>query len=149
MIEETCLLVRRLTHQYPYGYATKLVSDLAQRLRSQVARPFPVLPCGSMSETAARLDITTHDDGLALAGELDAHTAPRLALQLAELPPGDGDIVLDIGRVEFMDSSGLRVVIEAHQRASDAGRRLVLRHPTAAVNRLLEISGLSDHLATE
>ncbi len=102
-----------------------------------------------MSETAARLDITTHDDGLALAGELDAHTAPRLALQLAELPPGDGDIVLDIGRVEFMDSSGLRVVIEAHQRASDAGRRLVLRHPTAAVNRLLEISGLSDHLATE
>ena len=102
-----------------------------------------------MSETAARLDITTHDAGLALAGELDAHTAPRLALQLAELPPGDGDIVLDIGRVEFMDSSGLRVVIEANQRASDAGRRLVLRHPTAAVNRLLEISGLSDHLATE
>ena len=102
-----------------------------------------------MSETAARLDITTHDAGLALAGELDAHTAPRLALHLAELPPGDGDIVLDIGRVEFMDSSGLRVVIEAHQRASDAGRRLVLRHPTAAVNRLLEISGLSDHLATE
>jgi anti-sigma B factor antagonist len=48
-----------------------------------------------------------------------------------------------------MDSSGLRVVIDAHQRALDAGRRLVLRHPTSAVQRLLEISGLSDHLATE
>jgi anti-anti-sigma factor len=48
-----------------------------------------------------------------------------------------------------MDSSGLRVIIDVHQRATDAGRTLVLRHPTAAVQRLLEISGLADHLATE
>jgi anti-sigma B factor antagonist len=114
-----------------------------------MVQPFSVLPSGSMSETAARLDITANADGLALAGELDAHTAPQLAQHLAELPAGEGNIVLDIERVEFMDSSGLRVVIDAHQRATDAGRRLVLRHPTAAVQRLLEISGLSDHLATE
>ena len=102
-----------------------------------------------MSDTAARLDINVSADGLVLAGELDAHTAPLLAEHLAELPAGDGDVVLDISRVEFMDSSGLRVVIDAHQRALDAGRRLVLRQPTSAVQRLLEISGLSDHLATE
>ena len=102
-----------------------------------------------MSDTAARLDITDSSGGLALSGELDAHTAPLLADRLAELPDGDADVVLDIARVEFMDSSGLRVVIDAHQRALDAGRRLVLRHPTSAVQRLLEISGLSDHLATE
>lgn len=102
-----------------------------------------------MSETAARLDITAIADGLALNGELDAHTAPQLAERLAELPAGEGNIVLDIDLVEFMDSSGLRVVIDAHQRASDLGRRLVLRHPTSAVQRLLEISGLSDHIATE
>jgi anti-sigma B factor antagonist len=102
-----------------------------------------------MSDTAARLDISSEIDGLVLSGELDAHTAPQLAERLAQLPPGDADVVLDIGRVEFMDSSGLRVVIDVHQRAADAGRRLVLRHPTSAVQRLLEISGLSDHLSTE
>jgi anti-sigma B factor antagonist len=102
-----------------------------------------------MSDTAARLDITAHDRGLALAGELDAHTAPQLAERLRELPAGEGDLVLDVGKVEFMDSSGLRVIIDVHQRAAESGRRLVLSHPTAAVNRLLEISGLSDHLATE
>lgn len=108
-----------------------------------------VVPSEAMSDTAARLDITTIADGLALAGELDAHTAPQLAEHLVELPAGDADVVLDIERVEFMDSSGLRVVIDVHQRALDAGRRLVLRHPTSAVQRLLEISGLSDHLLTE
>jgi anti-sigma B factor antagonist len=102
-----------------------------------------------MSDAAARLDITASADGLELAGELDAHSAPQLAEWLAELPPGDSDVVLDIERVEFMDSSGLRVVIDVHQRALDANRRLVLRHPTSAVQRLLEISGLADHLVTE
>jgi anti-sigma B factor antagonist len=102
-----------------------------------------------MSDTAARLDISTDPEGLALAGELDAHTAPLLAEQLAELPPGDGKVVLDIAKVEFMDSSGLRVIIDVHQRATDAGRTLVLRNPSSAVQRLLEISGLSDHLTTE
>lgn len=102
-----------------------------------------------MSDTAARLDISASTEGLDLAGELDAHTAPLLAERLAELPAGDGDVVLDIEKVEFMDSSGLRVVIDVHQRALDVDRRLVLRHPSAAVQRLLEISGLSDHLATE
>ena len=102
-----------------------------------------------MSDTAARLDISDHPGGFALAGELDAHTAPQLADRLADLPSGEGDVILDIGHVEFMDSSGLRVVIDAHQRAADQGRRLVLRRPTSAVQRLLEISGLSDHLVTE
>lgn len=112
-------------------------------------RAVVVVPSGSMSDTAARLDISAIADGLALAGELDAHTAPLLAEWLTDLPPGESDVVLDIERVEFMDSSGLRVVIDVHQRALDAGRRLVLRHPTATVHRLLEISGLSDHIATE
>ncbi|MGD9995353.1 MAG: STAS domain-containing protein [Ilumatobacteraceae bacterium] len=102
-----------------------------------------------MSDTAARLDISSDPEGLALAGELDAHTAPLLAEQLAELPSGEGRLVLDIAKVEFMDSSGLRVIIDVHQRAGEAGRTLVLRHPTAAVQRLLEISGLADHLVTE
>ncbi len=96
--------------------------------------------------TGVRLQITPTSDGLELTGEIDAHTAPQLAEQLDPLPGGDGAVVLDVHGIEFIDSSGLRVLVEAHQRASSAGRSLVIHRPSVAVKRLLEISGLSEHL---
>lgn len=101
-----------------------------------------------MSDASSRLTITSHDDGstLVLEGEIDAHTAPELAARLDVLPEGTGDVTVDMSAVDFIDSSGLRVVIDVHQRATDAGRRLVLRSPSSAVARLLEIAGLTDHL---
>lgn len=92
--------------------------------------------------TAIDLDAST----LVLEGEIDAHTAPELAARYVELPKGDGDFVIDMARVDFIDSSGLRVVIELHQRAEGASRRLVLRAPSQTVLRLFEISGLDGHL---
>jgi anti-sigma B factor antagonist len=92
--------------------------------------------------TASAIDATT----LELAGEIDAHTAPDLAARYAELPEGDGDFTIVMSQVDFKDSSGLRVVIELHQRAEAADRRLVLRDPSPAVARLIEVSGLEGHL---
>jgi anti-sigma B factor antagonist len=92
----------------------------------------------------ARLDLTLADDGaLVLQGEIDSYTAPDLAERLSAQPPIE---VLDVSGVTFIDSSGLRVIVEAHQARSSAGSRLVLRSPSAAVQRLLEISGLAGHL---
>jgi anti-sigma B factor antagonist len=82
----------------------------------------------------------------ALVGEVDAHTAPSVAERFESLPDGHGDFALDMAGVEFMDSSGLRMIIELHQRAESESRRLVLKAPSQAVARLLEISGLTDHL---
>jgi anti-sigma B factor antagonist len=45
-----------------------------------------------------------------------------------------------------MDSSGLRVVIDAHQQALAAGSRLVVHAPSTSVRKIVEISGLADHL---
>jgi len=45
-----------------------------------------------------------------------------------------------------MDSSGLRVIIELHQRAEQSSRRLVVRDPSQPVARLIEVSGLTGHL---
>jgi len=101
---------------------------------------------GGVSDTHARLEVTHAELGLVLAGELDAHTAPSLGDHLDPLPDGTGDVVLDIAGVDFMDSSGLRVIIEAHDRAHAAHRRLVLRSPSGVVRRLFEVSGLSEHL---
>ena len=100
-----------------------------------------------MSDVPVRLTAIDLDaDTLVLEGEIDAHTAPDLAARYVELPAGDGDFVIDMSKVDFMDSSGLRVIIELHQRAEQATRRLVLRTPSQPVIRLIEVSGLNDHL---
>lgn len=95
-------------------------------------------------EASAPLEITRTERGLQLAGELDAHTAPALqaALELATEPR----VVVDMAAVEFVDSSGLRVLIQSHQQAEAAGRALVLAQPSESVRRLLEISGLEGYL---
>ena len=97
-----------------------------------------------------RLAITDIDqNGVALRGEIDAFSAPRLADRFASLPAGDDDIVIDMAEVSFMDSSGLRVLLELHERAGHAGRRLVLHTPSPSVTKLLDVSGLSDHFNIE
>jgi anti-sigma B factor antagonist len=97
-----------------------------------------------MSDLGAHLDITPIAHGWALNGEIDAHTAPQLAAAMDELPMGD--VTLDVAGVSFMDSSGLRVLIDATSRARDGGGDLIVAHPTTAIARLVEISGLSEHL---
>jgi anti-sigma B factor antagonist len=91
-----------------------------------------------------RLELSIDTEGtLVLQGEIDSYTAPDLAEQLAADPPVE---VIDVAGVTFIDSSGLRAIVEAHQARAAAGSRLVLRAPSAAVQRLLEISGLAGHL---
>jgi anti-sigma B factor antagonist len=87
---------------------------------------------------------------LTLAGELDPHTAPMLADQIdAVRAEGATTIVLVLSDLTFIDSSGLRVVIGADRSLADAGGRLVLRSPSETVRRLLDITGLADHLTTD
>lgn len=90
------------------------------------------------------LTITPTESGLSVGGEIDAHTAPDLASAIAECD--QSTVVVDMSAVDFVDSSGLRVLIEAHQVADQAGRSLKLSNPSSAVSRLLEISGVSDYL---
>jgi anti-sigma B factor antagonist len=75
-------------------------------------------------------------------GELDMSTAPILdaALQAAEsaAPPR---IVVDLRRLLFMDCSGLRVLLGAHERAGKGGWGLSVVHPAAKVRRVLELTG--------
>jgi anti-sigma B factor antagonist len=63
-----------------------------------------------------------------------------------EALPDRSRLVADFSGVSFMDSSGLRVLVEASTRAAESGRTLVISHPTAAVRRIVEISGLADTL---
>jgi anti-anti-sigma factor len=77
-------------------------------------------------------------------GELDLATAPQL--EEALLPPlREGRVaVLDLRALDFMDSTGVRVIVSAHTAAQEAGGRLevVRTDPDGPVGRVLEISGL-------
>lgn len=76
-------------------------------------------------------------------GEVDASTCGALGevLRTAAREEG-GNIVLDLGGVGFMDSSGLAVLLNAHRRLTRAGRRLHIAAPDGPVRRLLRQSGL-------
>lgn len=74
-------------------------------------------------------------------GELDLVGAPALA---AALPAaGDSMVVVDLGGVGFMDSSGLRALLEARQACLDAGRPFAIARPSDAVVRVLELVDLT------
>jgi anti-anti-sigma factor len=85
---------------------------------------------------------------VALAGELDLAGATRLEDELERLEASDAvrALVLDLRGLEFLDSSGLRLVVLADQRARDAGRRLALVPGREAVQRIFDITRMAERL---
>lgn len=80
---------------------------------------------------------------VAARGELDLATAPELEASL--LPPLEAGepVALDLRGLEFMDSTGVRVIVAAHLAAQEhAGTLTVVVVPDGPVARVLEISGL-------
>jgi anti-anti-sigma factor len=93
-----------------------------------------------LSESAGRTVIR-------LGGHLDASTSPRLFAQFAQLSRrGITHLELDLTHLEFMDSSGLSVVVAEHKRAQADGGGLVILHPNRRVIRLFQLSGLMSYL---
>lgn len=86
---------------------------------------------------------------MSVSGEIDAHSAPELADHLSDCSGTETDIVIDMSGVSFMDSSGLRVLIDLRQRIDAAPHRLVLQAPSDSVLRLLEVAGLDDHFTLD
>lgn len=82
---------------------------------------------------------------LALTGELDLATAPQLTEAAADVPAG-AQLVVDLAELEFMDSSGLRVLMNLDLRARREGWELAVARPQDAVMRLLELSNVRDRI---
>jgi anti-sigma B factor antagonist len=111
---------------------------------------------GSVSEPvkAGGLAITRvhQNDGLVLAlrGELDLASAPLLERELWDAESSSpGRIVVDLSGLQFVDSTGLHVLLGAHRRARENDRQLLLRRGPRAVHRLFEITGTLDAFAFE
>ena len=99
----------------------------------------------------APLEIITEErDGqtrLALVGELDIASAPQFEQGVASAESDTpGVLVLDLRKVAFIDSTGLRALIAADERARSAGRRLVIVRGTPAVERVFNVTQLDQRL---
>jgi len=99
------------------------------------------------------LDVTDDADVVmcTAVGEIDSETAPKLEgeVRAALFSSSASTLVIDLSRVTFMDSAGLRVVIDLHRAMQERVGCLVLRRPSATVARLLEITNLGASLQIE
>jgi anti-sigma B factor antagonist len=77
-------------------------------------------------------------------GELDIATAPQVAAPLGELSAdGHRKVVLDLAGLTFVDSTGMRVIVEAHQAAARHGIEFEVLPGPPAVQRAFEVAGLT------
>ena len=101
------------------------------------------------SPAATSLTITQHEQDqrpvLALAGELDATTAPQFAsLAMGLVDDGARDIIVDASGLTSCDASGLSVFVQVGTRLRSRAGRLALAAPAAPVRQALEAGGLGD-----
>lgn len=94
-----------------------------------------------------RLTIVTRSDGpsviLAFEGELDVTSAAK-AEEAVRLAGADapGRMILDLTRLAFMDSTGVRVLVRARRRLAERDAAVELAGLTPSVSRIMHITGL-------
>ncbi|MBA3747461.1 MAG: STAS domain-containing protein [Solirubrobacterales bacterium] len=80
---------------------------------------------------------------IGLAGEVDIATAAQVEQELLRAEATDVTaIVLDLGELSFIDSTGIRMLVMADARSRANGCRLTLRRPPQSVLRVLRLAGV-------
>jgi anti-anti-sigma factor len=97
------------------------------------------------------LDVRTEDrNGLvhvALVGELDLSTVAKVQEELRRVEASSpATVVVDLSKLTFLDSTGLRCIVTADERARSEGRRMVVVRGPDAVQRVFAITRLDDRL---
>jgi anti-sigma B factor antagonist len=84
---------------------------------------------------------------VALRGELDLSGVDRARQAIEQAESGAAALlILDLSELDFIDSTGLEVLLRAAQRAHDDGRRLIVQRPSRYVRRLLEMTAIDRSL---
>jgi anti-sigma B factor antagonist len=85
-----------------------------------------------------------------VSGEVDIQTSPDLDAHLQQvLNDGAVSVVVDLAGVTFLDSTGLSVLVAALKRCHDVGGTLQVVAPRSHVQRIFEVTGLSDAFGIE
>jgi anti-sigma B factor antagonist len=94
------------------------------------------------------LSLSTRSEGdrtiVEVGGEIDVYTAPRLREQLVDLvADGKYHLVVDMERVDFLDSTGLGVLVGALKRVRNNGGELALVCTAPRIRKVFEVTGLT------
>lgn len=96
-----------------------------------------------------RVDVQSGRDRVVvrLSGELDLASAPVLEREL-ERPDIESAsmLVLDLDGLEFLDSTGLQVLLSTHRRATEQGQQFAITRGSPQVQRLLDITRVAERL---
>lgn len=98
------------------------------------------------------IDVSSADGStvVRVRGEVDLYTAPQLRERLDQaLEEGNATVVVDLGDLDFIDSTGLGVLVGALKQARSAGGDVTLRNPGKSTHKILEIAGLTELFTIE
>jgi anti-anti-sigma factor len=95
--------------------------------------------------------VEVHREGRAavitVSGELDLASGAALEEELLRVVESDAEqVVVDLRNLEFMDSTGLSILVKAHQRTQEAGQQFGLVRGTPQVQRLLSLTGVAERV---
>ncbi len=84
---------------------------------------------------------------ITVEGELDLASSPALQEQVEQSLTGNGELlIVDLRELEFMDSTGLSILVKAHHRARETGKHFAIVRGSEQVQRLLSLTGVGERL---
>jgi anti-sigma B factor antagonist len=96
---------------------------------------------------AAELVSADGADVLAVSGEIDIASSSRLIPALNDVVvKGEGPVIVDLSDVEFMDSTGLALLLNALRRVTRRGHGFAVVCPAGPVRRVFEVTDMVDTL---
>jgi anti-anti-sigma factor len=95
-----------------------------------------------------RVEVRREEDRVVLSvrGELDLASAPVLEREIEAVERDSPALVLDLEDLEFIDSTGLRVILAAHEHSHKQGQEFAVTRGSRQIQRLLDITRVGEHL---
>jgi anti-sigma B factor antagonist len=99
------------------------------------------------------MEITVTQDGnkatIALDGKLSVATSPDLEATIQGLPATTNEFVIDLSKLEYISSAGLRVLVSTEKTAGQRKGKMTLLHPNDEVSEVFDMTGLADVFTIE
>ena len=112
------------------------------------------MPEDSSTSTDLLIDITSGADrvDVTIRGELDAHSSVQFEQRANGALDAQDELrtmVLDLGGITFIDSSGLRSLLRLQETCDERGGILFVRQPSDVVSRIIDLAKLGGRFPTE